>query len=87
MEGKTILKEYAHSGANTGYTYTILHIAEYPHSEIQHISLSFEQWTSCRTNIAYFLVVSHRDISRLFMVLDSPLTFNEQITSSSGKAF
>ena len=37
----------------------LLNIAEYPHSEVQHISLSFEQWTSCRKNIAYFLVLSH----------------------------
>ena len=36
---------------------------------------------------AYFLVFSHRNISRLFMVLDSPLTFKEQITNSSAKAF
>ena len=65
----------------------LLYIAEYPHSEVKHISLSFEQWTSCRKNIAYFLVFSHRNISRLFMVLNSPLAFKEQITNSSAKAF
>ena len=65
----------------------LLNIAEYPHSQVQHISSSFEQWTSCRKNIAYFLVLSHRNISRLFMMLDSPLTFKEQITNSSAKAF
>ena len=65
----------------------LLNIAEYPHSYVQYISFSFEQWTSCRKNIAYFLVFSHRNISRLFMVLDSPLTLKEQITNSSAKAF
>ena len=65
----------------------LVNIAEYPHSEVQHISLSFEQWTSCRKNIAYFLVFSHRNISRLSMGLDSPLAFKEQITNSLAKAF
>ena len=65
----------------------LLNIAEYPHSEVQRISLSFEQRTSCRKYIAYFLVFSHRNISRLSMVLDSPLTFKEQITNSLAKAF
>ena len=55
----------------------LLKIAEYPHSEVQHFSLSFEQWTSHRNNIAYFLVFSHQNISHLFTVLDSPFTFNE----------
>ena len=41
----------------------------------------------CRKNIAYLLVFSHRNISHLFMVLDSPLTFKEQINNSSAKAF
>ena len=54
----------------------LLNIAAYPHSEVQHISLSFEQWTSCRKNIVYILVFSHQNKSRLFMVLDSPLTFD-----------
>ena len=41
----------------------------------------------CRKNIAYFLVFSHQNISRLFLVLDSPLLFKEQIlTNSSAKA-
>ena len=65
----------------------LLNIVEYPHSEVQYISFSFEQWTSRRKNIAYFLVFSHRNISRLFMVLDSPLTLKEKITNSSAKAF
>ena len=57
----------------------LLNIAEYPHSEVPHIYLSFEQCTSCTVtkNIAYFLVFSHENISLLFMVLDGPLTFNE----------
>ena len=55
----------------------LLNTAEYPHSEVQHFSLSFEQWTSHRKNIAYFLVFSHQNSSHLFTVLDSPLTFNE----------
>ena len=40
-----------------------------------------------RKNIAYFSVFSHQNISHLFMVLDSLLTFKEQITHSSAKVF
>ena len=84
VEVKIVVKEDAHSGTSTGEATKYSWI---PSFGSQHISLSFEQWTSCRKNIAYFLVFNHRIISRLFVVLDSPVAFKEQITNSSAKAF
>ena len=61
----------------------LLKIAAYPHSADQITSLSFEQWTSCKKKIEYFLFFNHLKISRLFILFDSPLAFNGSITNSS----
>ena len=61
----------------------LLKIAVYPYSADQIASLSFEQWTSCKNKIEYFLFFNHLITSRLFILFDSPLVFNEPITNSS----
>ena len=46
-------------------------------------SFSLVQWTSCKKKMENFFILSHRKVSRLFKLLERPLTFRKQITNSS----
>ena len=56
-----------------------------PHSDVQRDSFSLVQWTSWRKKIPFFFILSQQKVCRLFRELERPLTFKEQITSSSFK--